>query len=55
MLFNKHLSYISFEVIRTCIANKIILLYLLPYSTYLLQPLNISLFSLLAQLYKNII
>ena len=55
MLFDRHSSYISSEVIRTCIANKIILLCLPPHSTHLLQPLDIGLFGPLTSFYKSII
>jgi hypothetical protein len=55
MLFDGHLLYITSNVIRTCMANKIILLCLPPYSTHLLQPLNISLFRPLTRFYKSII
>jgi hypothetical protein len=55
MLFNRHSSYISSKVIRTYVSNKIILLCLPPYSTHLLQPLDIGLFSPLTSFYKSII
>jgi hypothetical protein len=55
MLFDGHSSHITSEVIRTCVANKIILLCLPPHSTHLLQPLDIGLFGPLAAFYKCII
>jgi hypothetical protein len=53
MLFDGHSSHISSEVIRLCVANKIILLCLPPHTTHLLQPLDISLFAPLALYYKS--
>jgi hypothetical protein len=53
MLLDRHVSHISSEVIRLCIENKVILLCLLPYTTHLLQPLDIGLFAPLASYYKS--
>jgi hypothetical protein len=55
MLFDGHASYISSDVIRLCLAYKVILLCLPPYTTHLLQPLNIRLFRPLASYYKTLI
>jgi hypothetical protein len=53
MVFDGYASYISSEVIRACVANKVILLCLPPYTTHLLQPLDIGLFAPLSVYYKN--
>ena len=53
IVFDSYTSYISSEVIRAYITNKIILLYLSLYTTYLLQPLDIRLFIPLSIYYKN--
>jgi hypothetical protein len=53
MVFDGHASHISSEVIRACVANKVILLCLPPHTTHLLQPLDIGLFAPLSVYYKN--
>jgi DDE superfamily endonuclease len=55
MVFDGHASHISSNVIRLCVANKIVLLYLPPHTTHLLQPLDIGLFAPLAVHYKSTI
>lgn len=53
LYINGHASYISTAAIKFTIKYKIILLYLLAYTTYILQPLDVGIFSPLATIYKN--
>jgi hypothetical protein len=53
MVFDRHTSYISSDVIQACVANKVILLCLPSYITHLLQPFDIRLFAPLFVYYKN--
>jgi hypothetical protein len=53
MVFNGYASYISSDVIRACVINKVILLCLPSHTTHLLQPFNIGLFAPLFVYYKN--
>ena len=46
-------SHILTQVIRFCLKNKIILLYLLSHFTHFLQPLDISIFKVVASEYKR--
>lgn len=46
-------SHVSFDFIKKCELYKIILLCLPPHSTHLLQPLDVGIFSPLAQAYKS--
>ena len=55
LLLDGYTSYITFKAIRFCLLKKIVILYLLPYLTYILQPLDISVFIPLAIVYKNAI
>lgn len=47
LIFDGRASYITNAVIKYCNANRIIMLCLPPHTTYLLQPLDVCLFSLL--------
>jgi len=55
LILNKHNFYITTAAIEYCIKSKIILLCLLLHATYILQPLDVSVFSLVAVTYKSII
>ena len=48
-----HKSYINAEFNKYYKKNDIIPVYLPPYSLYLTQPLDVSLFSLLKRVYDN--
>jgi len=54
LLFNGHGSYLTCKVVSFCLEKKIILLCLLSYSTYILQPYNIRAFRPLANAYQKI-
>ena len=54
LIVNGHAFHISNEFIRFTRANKIICLYLLPYSTHLLQLLDVGVFVLLKKNYKKL-
>jgi hypothetical protein len=47
LVCDRHGSYVQPEVLRFCIDNNISLLVMLPHSSYLYQPLDIGIFSLL--------
>ncbi|PQE12258.1 pogo transposable element protein [Rutstroemia sp. NJR-2017a BVV2] len=55
MLFDRHSSYISSEVINFCVKHKIVLLYLPPHTIHFLQLLDVSLFAPLSTYYKRIL
>jgi hypothetical protein len=52
LILDGHASHISTAAIRFCIASKIVLLCLPPYTTHLLQPLDVGIFAPLANAYK---
>jgi hypothetical protein len=43
-IYNGHDSYISGSFIAHCLQNRIVLLILLPYTSHLLQPLDVAIF-----------
>jgi len=53
LIVDGYASYITIKVIKFYLAYKIILLCLLPHTTYMLQLLDVRLFVLLASLYKK--
>jgi hypothetical protein len=53
LILNGHRSHVSFDFIKKCESYQIIPLCLPPHSTHLLQPLDIGIFSPLAQAYKS--
>ena len=53
LLMDGHDSHISTEFIKYAQSKKIECLCLLPHTTHLLQPLDVGIFSLLAQSYKK--
>jgi len=48
-----HSSHVNIEFIKFCWLKKIILIYLPSHSTYLLQPLDLVIFSVLKRLYLS--
>ena len=55
LILNGHSSYIISEFNQYCLNYNIIPLYMPPYSSYLLQPLDISCFITLKRLYSRLI
>ena len=53
LVLDGHASHITTEAIEYCNAHKIILLCLPPYTTHLLQPLDVGVFTPLAIAYKS--
>lgn len=53
LILDGHDSHVSFDFIKKCELHQIIPLCLPPHSTHLLQPLDIGIFSPLAQAYKS--
>jgi DDE superfamily endonuclease len=53
LLLDSHESYCTLEFIKFCSEKKIILLVLPPYTTHLLQPLDVAIFQPLAKYYSN--
>ncbi|OCK91762.1 uncharacterized protein K441DRAFT_728630, partial [Cenococcum geophilum 1.58] len=53
LILNGYKSHVLIQFAKYCETYKIIPLYLLPYLTHLLQPLNIGIFSPLARAYKK--
>jgi hypothetical protein len=52
LLLDGHESHCTLEFIEFCVTKKIILLILPPYTTHLLQPLNVAIFQPLAKYYS---
>jgi DDE superfamily endonuclease len=52
LILNGHESYCTLEFIEYCSEKKIILLILPPYTTHMLQPLDIAIFQPLAKYYS---
>lgn len=55
LIVDGYASYVSNEFIKFIQTNKIIYLCLLPHSTYLWWPLDVSVFGLLKQNYKKLL
>jgi len=53
LILDRYTSHISLEFVQYYEDYKIIPLYLSPYSTYILQPLDIGIFSSLTKAYKT--
>jgi hypothetical protein len=53
LIMDGHGSHILKEFIQFCENHSIIALYFSPYITYILQPLNISVFASLIKIYKK--
>ena len=55
LILDGHSSYITPEFDRYCLNHNIISLYMLPYSSHLLQPLDIGCFATLKRSYSQLI
>jgi hypothetical protein len=55
LIINSHRSHLTAEFNHTYTKNHIILIYIPPHSSHLLQPLNISYFTILKQQYRQLI
>jgi len=55
LVLNDHESHVSSDFIQYCCDHSIIALCLLPYSTHLLQSLNVKVFSSLTKAYKKLV
>lgn len=55
LIVNGHTNHVSYKFIKYCTDHDIVLLYLPPHATHVLQPLDIGIFSSLAKAYKQII
>ena len=53
LIFNGHESHVLLQFVEYCEAYKIVPLCLPPYSTHILQPLDVSIFGPLARAYKK--
>jgi len=53
LLLDGHKSHATFEFMWECHINRVALVYLLPHSSYILQPLDLSCFSLLKCRYRD--
>ncbi|KAF2414974.1 hypothetical protein EJ08DRAFT_601298, partial [Tothia fuscella] len=53
LFINRYRSYINLYFLKYTIEYYILIIVYLPYSTYLLQPLNLVLFILLASCYST--
>jgi hypothetical protein len=55
LILDGHRSHLTAEFDQTCMENNIILVCMLLYSSYLLQPLNISCFTVLKRQYGQLV
>lgn len=55
LIVDGHDSHITTDAIRFCLKNKIVLLCLPPHTTHLLQPCDVGLFGVIAQIYKGLV
>lgn len=55
LIVDGHDSHISSEAIQFCLKKKIVLLCLPPHATHLLQPCDVGIFGIIAQIYKQLI
>ena len=53
LIVNGYTSHITIKAIKFYLEHKIVLLCLLPHTTYILQLLDVRIFALLAALYKK--
>lgn len=53
LLVDGHKSHASFEFMWKCYENKVVVFYLLPHSSHILQPLDLACFSLLKSRYRD--
>ena len=55
LIMDSHGSHATAEFDSFCIENQIILLYMPPHSSHILQPLDVSCFAFLKQLYRQLV
>jgi hypothetical protein len=53
LIVDGYTSHVTTKAIKFCLEHKIVLLYLPPHTTHILQPLDVRIFALLAALYKK--
>ena len=53
LILDSHRSHLTLEFDQFCTNHSIIALYMLPYSSHLLQPLDVSCFSPLKKVYRK--
>ena len=53
LLLDGHKSHATFEFMWTCYINRVVLVYLLPHSSHMLQPLDLACFSILKCRYRD--
>ncbi len=55
LILNNHDSHVTWQFVIAYYDRKILLLYLLPYIIYLLQPLDVAIFGPLQKAYDNLV